>query len=370
MIYIFIVLTFFAVLGAIDRCFNLKLGYGDKFQEGINVTGPLVLAMVGILSLSPVISKSIKPFVEGLYSLTGIDPSIYVNSFLALDMGGYFLAKDLAINKEIINFSGLILGSMLGTVVIFTMPVAFGVISDKSKDAFSKGILSGIATIPLGCLVSGLLMGLKLPLVLYNLIPVVFIASAISFGLWFAPEKTCKIFNLFGKFMTILISFGLILTMVEVMLNIKIIDDLNPIEDSMSVIIRIALTLAGAFPFLHFINRYFSRVLSRFGKILGMDDAGVSGFMASLVNSIPMFGIFEKMDDDSKIINSAFAVGGAYVFGGQLGFVGGISPETVVPFIVGKLVAGFSAIYLAKVIFIRKKGVSNEEEREYGKVIF
>lgn len=368
--YIFIILTFFSILGAVDRCLNLKLGYGEKFQEGINVTGPLVLAMVGILSLSPVISKSIEPFVNALYRLTGVDPSIYVNSFLALDMGGYFLAKDLAINKELINFSGLILGSMLGTVVIFTMPVAFGVIKESSKDAFSKGILSGIATIPLGCLVSGLLMGLKLPLVLYNLIPVVIIATIISLGLWFYPEKTCKAFNYFGKFMTILISIGLILTILEVMLNIKLIKGLNPIENSMSVIIRISLTLAGAFPFLYFVNRYFSRSLSKFGKILGMDDAGVSGFMASLVNSLPMFGIFEKMDDDSKIINSAFSVGGAYVFGGQLGFVGGISPETVIPFIIGKLVAGISAIYLAKVIFIRKKGVSNGKKREYGKIIF
>lgn len=370
MIYIFTILTFFSILGAVDRCLNLKLGYGEKFQEGINVTGPLVLAMVGILSLSPILSRGIEPFVQVLYTVTGVDPSIYVNSFLALDMGGYFLAKDLAINKELVNFSGLILGSMLGTVVIFTMPVAFGIIKEESKDAFSKGILSGIATIPLGCLVSGLLMGLKLPLVLYNLIPVVFIAISISLGLWFFPIKTCKVFNNFGKFMTILISFGLILTILEVMLNIQLIEGLNSIENSMSVIIRIALTLAGAFPFLHFVNRYFSRTLSKFGKILGMDDAGVSGFMASLVNSIPMFGIFDKMNDDSKIINSAFSVGGAYIFGGQLGFVGGISPETVVPFIVGKLVAGFSAIYLAKIIFIRKKGASNEEERKYGKIIF
>ena len=61
------------------------------------------------------------------------------------------------------------------------------------------------------------------------------------------------------------------------------------------------------------------------------------------------------MDNNSKIINSAFAGAGAYVFGGQLGFVAGVSPDNILPFIVAKLVAGFSAIYLAKTMFINKK---------------
>lgn len=96
--------------------------------------------MLGILSISPLILKFSKLFVEKLYFLTEIDSSIHINSILATDMGGYFLVKDLAINKELIDFSEIILGSMLGTVVIFTMPVAFGIIDDLSKENFSKGI--------------------------------------------------------------------------------------------------------------------------------------------------------------------------------------------------------------------------------------
>lgn len=352
---IFYILTCFAIIGALDRCFGSKLGYGEKFQEGICVTGPLVLAMLGILSLSPIISSLAEPFVNTLYTLTGIDPSVYINSFLAIDMGGYFLAKDLAVEKELVNFSGLILGSMLGTVVIFTMPVAFGIIDENSKEAFSKGILSGVATIPLGCFVAGIMMDIKISLIIYNLIPVVIFSSLISIGLWFFPEKICSIFGKFGKVMTGIITLGLVLTILETMLGITLVKGLNPIDDSMKTIIRIALTLAGAFPFLHFIKTHFSSGLSKLGDILGIDDDGVTGFMASLVNSIPMFGIFDKMNNQSKIINSAFSVGGAYVFGGQLGFVAGVSPETVFPFIVAKLISGFSAIYLAKMIFIRKK---------------
>ncbi|WP_432205240.1 ethanolamine utilization protein EutH (plasmid) [Cetobacterium somerae] len=352
---IFFVLTFFAVLGALDRCTGNKLGYGKRFQEGICVAGPLILAMLGILSISPLISKFAKPFVEKLYFLTGVDPSIYINSILATDMGGYFLAKDLAINQNLIDFSGIILGSMLGTVVIFTMPVAFGIIDSSSKEKFSKGILSGVATIPLGCLVGGLMMGINTTLIVYNLIPVIIFSGIICLGLLFFPEKTCKTFDKFGKLMTILITLGLILTIVETMFGYSIIEGLNPIDESMKVITRVTLTLSGAYPFLYFVEKYLKNILKKIGTLLGIDESGTAGFMASLVNSIPMFGIFDKMDDDSKIINSAFAVAGSYVFGGQLGFVAGVSPENVMPFIVAKLVAGFSAVYLAKVMFINKK---------------
>ncbi|WP_047381303.1 MULTISPECIES: ethanolamine utilization protein EutH [unclassified Cetobacterium] len=356
---IFFILTFFAVLGAIDRCFGNKLGYGQRFQDGICVAGPLMLAMLGILSISPLISKFSKPFVELLYSLTGVDPSIYINSILATDMGGYFLAQDLAIDKSLADFSGVILGSMLGTVVIFTMPVAFGIIDNDSKNSFSKGILSGVATIPLGCLVAGVMMGLNLSLVIYNLIPVVLFSVAICSGLWFYPEKTCNIFDKFGKLMTLLVTVGLTLTLIETMFGYSIVDGLNPIDESMKIVTRVSLTLSGAYPFLYFIEKYCKTGLKTLGGILGIDESGTAGFMASLVSSIPMFGIFGKMDNNSKIINSAFAVAGSYVFGGQLGFVAGVSPENILPFIVAKLVSGFAAIYLAKTMFINKKERNN-----------
>ena len=356
---IFFILTFFAVIGALDRCFGNKLGYGQRFQDGVSVAGPLMLAMLGILSITPLISKFSKPFVEMLYSITGIDPSIYINSILASDMGGYFLAQDLAMNKSLADFSGVILGSMLGTVVIFTMPVAFGIIDNESKSSFSKGILSGVATIPLGCLVAGMIMGIDLGLILYNLIPVVLFSGFICGGLWFYPEKTCNIFDKFGKVMTLLVTLGLILTLVETMFGYSIVEGLNPIDESMKIITRVSLTLSGAYPFLYFIEKYFSSSLKKMGGLLGVDESGTAGFMASLVSSIPMFGIFNKMDSNSKIINSAFAVAGSYVFGGQLGFIAGVSPGNILPFIVAKLVSGFAAIYLAKTMFINKKERNN-----------
>ena len=48
-----------------------------------------------------------------------------------------------------------------------------------------------------------------------------------------------------------------------------------------------------------------------------------------------------------KVVNIAFAVSAAFVFGDHLGFTAGFAPEMIGPMIVGKLVGGVSAIAVA-----------------------
>jgi ethanolamine transporter len=69
-----------------------------------------------------------------------------------------------------------------------------------------------------------------------------------------------------------------------------------------------------------------------------------------------MLSILKDMDPRGKVVNVAFAVSGAFVFGGHLGFVAGINKEVVFAMIVGKLVSGVSAVILA-VVATRKSGV-------------
>lgn len=53
------------------------------------------------------------------------------------------------------------------------------------------------------------------------------------------------------------------------------------------------------------------------------------------------------MDPRGKVINVAFAVSVAFVFGGHLGFVASVNKEMMFAMIVGKLVGGLTAIALA-----------------------
>ena len=63
-----------------------------------------------------------------------------------------------------------------------------------------------------------------------------------------------------------------------------------------------------------------------------------------------MLNLIKDMNDKGKIMNFAFAVSPAFVFGDHLGFTAGVNKEMIFPVIVGKLSAGISALILAFII--------------------
>ena len=81
-----------------------------------------------------------------------------------------------------------------------------------------------------------------------------------------------------------------------------------------------------------------------------MNDVAAAGLVASLANSIPMFGMMKDMDKRGKVINVAFAVSAAFVFGDHLGFTAGFAPQILFPVIVAKLTAGITAVVAAMLL--------------------
>ena len=97
---IIIIMTIFMAIGGIDKIFGNKLGYGEKFEEGIMAMGSLAVAMVGIISLAPVLKNLLTPIVGPIYSALGADPAMFATTLLANDMGGAPLALGMAKNPE------------------------------------------------------------------------------------------------------------------------------------------------------------------------------------------------------------------------------------------------------------------------------
>ena len=89
------VMAVFALLGAADRIFGNRWGLGKEFEEGILAMGSLALAMVGVVSLAPVLAAVLKPVVVPLYSFFGADPAMFAGTILASDMGGGALAMEM-----------------------------------------------------------------------------------------------------------------------------------------------------------------------------------------------------------------------------------------------------------------------------------
>ena len=351
------IMVLFMVIGGIDKCIGNKFGYGEKFEEGIMAMGSLAVAMVGIISLAPVLGKLLTPIVGPIYSALGADPSMFATTLLANDMGGAPLALSMAKDPQSGLFAAFILGSMMGPTIVFTIPVALGIIEKEDKPFLAKGILSGITTIPLGCLAGGLAAGFPIGMVLRNLVPIIIFAVLICIGLWKIPEKMTKGFAVFGQAVVIIITIGLVASIIEALTGFVVIPGMAPITDGLGTVGAIAIVLAGAYPLVHFITKVFGKPLELLGKGLGMNEAGAAGLVATLANNIPMFGILKDMDANGKVMNVAFAVSAAFVFGDHLGFTAGYNKTMVFPMIVGKLVAGVTAILVAKILFCKKETI-------------
>ncbi|MEG1255878.1 ethanolamine utilization protein EutH [Clostridium sp.] len=356
-IIVYIMVVFMA-LGAIDKCLGNKFGLGEKFEEGFMAMGSLALAMIGVICLAPVLANILEPIVVPAFNFLGADPGMFGGTLLANDMGGASLSQALAVDPQAGLFGGLIVGSMMGVTIVFTIPVALGIINKEDQKFLAMGVLAGIITIPVGSFVGGLVAGFPVMMVLKNLIPIVIFALLIALGLWKFEKAVIKGFTVFGKGVVILITLALAAAVIEALTGIALIPGMNPIEEGITTVGEIAIVLAGAFPLVYVITKVFNKPLMGLGKLLKMNDISAAGMVATLANSIPMFGMMKDMDDRGKIINVAFAVSAAFVFGDHLGFTAGFNSEMILPMIVGKLVAGITAVLVA--IFIANNVAKKE----------
>lgn len=349
------VMAIFAVLGGLDRIFGNRFGLGHRFEEGIFAMGSLALAMVGVIALAPVLSNLLKPVVVPVFSLLGADPAMFAGTLLACDMGGGALAAQMTTDPQAALLGGVLNGSMMGATIVFTIPIALGILQPQDRPALAKGILCGIVTIPLGIFVGGLVAGFPIGMVLRNLVPIIVIAALICLGLWRAENAMIKAFTIFGKGIAAVIGIGLIASIVESLTGFTIIPGMTPIHEGFETVGEIAIVLAGAFPLVFFITKLLQRPLMKLGKIMHMNDTAAAGLIATLANSIATFGMVKDMDERGKIVNIAFCVSAAFVLGDHLGFTAGFAPEMLISVIIGKLTAGISAVIVA-LLLTRKYG--------------
>jgi len=340
--------------------------------------GALGLAMVGVIAIAPVLAKVLGPVVIPAYQAVGASPAMFATTLLANDMGGFFLAKELATVNGVVDnaswlYAGLILGAMMGPTIVFSIPVAIGIIDEKDRRFLAMGVLAGIVTIPLGCVAGGLVAmysGISIGgqpvvftwgLIFQNLIPVLFFSALVAVGLWLIPEKMINGFQIFARILVSLITVGLAAAVLQTTLSFTLIPGIDPIfmvagdkpgevMRAVEVIGYIACVLLGAYPMVFLLSRWFEGPLMGVGSLLKMNNNAAAGMVATLANNIPMFGMLNKMDDRGKVLNVAFAVSAAFTFGDHLGFTAANMPGMIFAVIVGKLVGGVTAVAVAMLI--------------------
>lgn len=183
-----VLVALFFIIGVFDYAIGNKLALGKVLRDGIYNMGPLAISMIGILSLTPILVKILNVSLVPLVKKIGIEPSILTSSFIAVDMGGYNMALDLSSTREIAIFSGIVVSSILGCTISFTMPLAMGMIKNESKEALAKGMVCGVITIPLGLYIAGILLKLNTKILIINLMPIIIISLILSFGITYKPN--------------------------------------------------------------------------------------------------------------------------------------------------------------------------------------
>ncbi len=362
-------------LGALGRSFA---GSGAQFEEGFMAMGALGLAMVGVIALAPVLAQILGPVVIPIYKALGASPAMFATTLLANDMGGFFLAKELATTDGVVDnaawlYAGLILGAMMGPTIVFSIPVAIGIIDEKDRRFLAMGVLAGIVTIPIGCIAGGLVamnsgitvggqpVVFTIGMILINVIPVLICSVMVAVGLWLIPEKMINGFQIFAKLLVSLITLGLALAVLKAVIGFEVIPGMDPIfmvagdkpgevMRAIEVIGYIACVLLGAYPMVFLLTRWFEKPLMGIGAMLHINNNAAAGMVATLANNIPMFGMMNKMDDRGKVLNVAFAVSAAFTFGDHLGFTAANMPGMIFAVIVGKLVGGVTALGVAMLI--------------------
>ena len=287
---------------------------------------------------------------------------MFATTLLANDMGGFALAQEMAQDPQAGLFAGAILGAMMGPTIVFTIPVALGIIEKEDQQYLATGVLSGIITIPIGCFAGGLVAGMSVGMILANLVPIVLVAALIILGLWLAPKGMIKGFTVFGKGVVIVAIFGLVVGAVQQLVGITLIKGITPVSEGIEVVGGIALTLAGAFCLVAFITKVFNKPLLKLGEAMGMNEIAAAGMVATLANNIPMFQMMKDMDARGKIINVAFAVSASFVLGDHLGFTAGVAKEMIFPMMVGKIVGGITAVVVA--MFMANRLVGKAEPKK------
>ncbi len=250
---------------------------------------------------------------------------------------------------------------MLGCTLVFSIPVGLGLIEKDDRQYFSKGLLIGLITIPIGCIIGGFIAGFAPGMILMNTLPILIISVLLALGLKVIPEKMIKGCTIFGQFITIVIYIGLAAAAFEHITGIVLIPGMAPIMEGMDAIAGIAIILLGTFPVLSILVKLLDKPLNAVGRKMGMDAVSAAGIVFTLANSVPVYTMMKDMKKRGIIINTAWLVPATAALGDHLGFTAGVQPSMITPVVVGKLAAGAAAIVFA---YWMTNNMNEEEKNE------
>ena len=155
-----------------------------------------------------------------------------------------------------------------------------------------------------------------------------------------------------GKIIRFIGMIGIIVQGVKSICGVELLKNIMPIQEVLLTVGKIAIFLSGAYVMIEFIKKALNKYLKFIESRVKINQDSILALIGSLASAIIIFDSFEKLDYKGKVICSAFSVGGAYVFGGQLGYVAGVEPSMLNVYVITKLLCGIIGVIIA-IIFLK-----------------
>ena len=343
------------VIGGVDRIIGNRFGLGKKFEEGLMYMGSSALAMAGIICLEPLFAGFLKGSLTQLSSALHVDPGM-AGTLLAVDMGGYLLARDLAVDPRLGVFAGMIVSTVLGGTLTFYIPVGMGMIEKEDKDYLARGTMLGMLASPVVILIGGLLAGLGLVEILKNTWMIFAFILLLVLGLWKAPEAMVKGLKAFASIIILITTVGLILGTVAYVTGLELIKGMDTIENAVLTVAGMCIIMMGSLTIAELLQRAFRRPINYIGMRTGLNGPSITGLLLGMIFSVPVFVLFKDMNRKGKLVNAAFLVCSGAFLGSSMAFVMNNEPGILMPFILSKLAGGIAAVALVLVLERKQRG--------------
>lgn len=367
-----------AAIGAIASVVNEDGHLANEFMNGINSIGPIFLPVAGIMASAPYLTSFVTQVLSPAFEIFGADPAMAATTLIAVDMGGYQLASELAKSKESWMIA-TVTGYMSGASLVFSIPVALKMLSKEDHPYLAMGVMAGFLAIPVGVFVSCLLMiggnpairsfvttsgvsdyqlHLTITQSLLNIAPLAVICGLIALGLYKVPSVMIRGFICLGRLMESALKLVFVCCVIEFFTGFfsnlfgswgfdPIIADESDLNRALEVAGYIGIMLCGAFPMVYLIKTYLARILAAIGNKVGMSIECTTGILAATANVLALFAMVGQMKPEDKVKTIAYAVCCAFLLGDHLAFSANFQPTMILPVMIGKLSGGILAVFIA-----------------------
>ena len=338
------ILAIFALIGGLDYLIGNKFGLGSKFERALALMGPMATSITGVIVMVPILTLALQHTIVPLFALIGFDPGVF-GGLIPIDWGGFFLARDLAIEPRLGLFGGINVAGTFGTVLSFAIPLGMRVLKEKEKqDAFARGILEGLVVLPVSLILGGLVAGLGLGEILWHSLPILILSALVLFGIWKNLPLMVRIFTVFSQILRAIGIIGITAGAFQQLSGFTLIPGITPILDALRIIAMITVTMLGCLPLSEFLTRILNKPLKKLAAGLRTSPEALSDPIMTVASGTA--GIIALQDFDVRGIelNAAFIVYAVSALSAQLTFILNNAPDHMASYMVSKFAGAFLAL--------------------------